>query len=59
MSLWGIPFDYIEEHWTDRQYFMMVDRACERLERERRTETQGKRMTLSRFINVQRGLVDE
>jgi hypothetical protein len=32
MAEWGIPFDHIEEHWTDSQYLMMLERLRERLE---------------------------
>ena len=30
MAEWGIPFDHIEAHWTDRQFYMMLARLNER-----------------------------
>lgn len=31
---WKIPFDHIEEHWTDRQFFTMYRRLAERKQME-------------------------
>jgi hypothetical protein len=34
MAEWGIPFDHIEERWTDRQFLEMTDMLTERLKRQ-------------------------
>jgi hypothetical protein len=34
MAEWGVSWDYIETHWTDRQYLMMVRRLAERCEKQ-------------------------
>lgn len=34
MSEWGIPFDHIEENWTDHQFLVMAKRLEERLTRK-------------------------
>jgi len=34
MLEWHVPFDYIEEHWTDRQFIAMLNAMADRLERE-------------------------
>ena len=34
MVEWGIPFDHIENNWTDAQFFGMYNRLCERKETE-------------------------
>lgn len=41
---WNIPFDHIEEHWTDRQFFTMYRRLAERkqLEADEVKRKQGK-----------------
>jgi hypothetical protein len=36
MVEWGIPFDHIEEHWTDAQFMMFWRRLVERKEAEHR-----------------------
>lgn len=37
MTEWHIPFDHIENNWTDRELAMMVERLVERKRAERRT----------------------
>lgn len=34
MAEWGIPFDHIENTWTDRQFLTMLRRLTERRRRE-------------------------
>ena len=34
MAEWGIPFDHIEDHWTDRQFYGMYHRLVERKQAE-------------------------
>ncbi len=34
MLEWHVPFDYIEEHWTDRQFIAMLNAMADRLEKE-------------------------
>ncbi|MCC6490670.1 MAG: hypothetical protein IT364_24505 [Candidatus Hydrogenedentes bacterium] len=42
MTEWGIPFDHIENHWTDRQFAMMCERLFERQENSRQRMSKGK-----------------
>lgn len=34
MKEWGIPFDHIESHWTERQFLMFIDRLSERYKKK-------------------------
>ncbi len=36
MAEWHIPFDHIENNWTDREFAMMVERLVERKNAERK-----------------------
>ena len=56
MSEWGIPFDHIEEHWTERQWLMMLDRLVDRHNTKRKTRptapkaNAGGQMDLGQFM---------
>jgi len=43
MAEWGIPFDYIETHWTTRQLHMHAARLAERRDRETPKPARGSR----------------
>lgn len=34
MAEWGIPWDYIDGHWTDRQFALMSRMLVDRKKRE-------------------------
>lgn len=34
MKEWGVPFHTIEREWTDPQFFLMLEKRSERIERE-------------------------
>jgi hypothetical protein len=41
MNVWHIPFNVIEDEWTDDQFFMMVERLGDRIKRENRNQKSG------------------
>lgn len=54
MSEWGIAFDYIEEHWTDRQFHMMASRLMERLKQQSGKQSGKKSMSIQEFVESQK-----
>lgn len=54
MSEWGIPFDYIEDHWDDAQFALMGKMLAERLDKRGRT-TGGHKpsMKVKQFLQMQ------
>jgi len=63
MSEWGIPFDYIETHWTDREFMAMVNvhnKRITELNASMKTAKQGpagsKTMSLRQFRETKLGI---
>lgn len=48
MLEWGIPFDHIENHWTDRQYVAMVRARDDRIKQESKRHKETKPQSTSR-----------
>jgi hypothetical protein len=48
MEKWGVPFHTIENEWTDDQYFLMVEKLSERIERENESQKDTKNRTPNR-----------
>ena len=38
MAEWGIPFDHIENNWTDAQFMVMASMLAKRLQAEQNDE---------------------
>lgn len=54
MAEWGIPFDHIENNWTDEQFSLMGRMLAERLEKQRRAASGKKQpMKLGDWMNSQ------
>lgn len=43
MAEWGIPFNVIENEWTDRQFALMLARLTERKKRQVEAQSKGKK----------------
>ena len=43
MSEWGIPFNVIEDNWTQSQFNIMCARLTERVEQQRRAMERGRK----------------
>lgn len=57
MSEWGIPFDHIETHWTNRQLQMHAARLAERMDANTRANKAKHGSVSSRDFLKQQGYV--
>lgn len=53
MSQWGISFDYIEQHWTDRQFYMMSQRLMERIKQQSGKSSKAGKLNIQEFVESQ------
>jgi len=62
MAHWHIPFDHIEERWTDREFFALLGALIDRLDREAKAinsrssaSSNKKSMSLGEFVRMSGG----